>query len=98
MLALLATAVLWLGGEACGTISAPSRLAPEVRAALDAGEVQDVAVTLPFKPEQFHIRLFQSYGTVSGVSGNTVLVRRVAPPSLWEIAKFYWVQSIDTLR
>jgi hypothetical protein len=98
VLTLLVVATLWLGGDACGTLTAPSRLSPDVRAALLAGRVQDVAVTLPFRPEQFHIRLFQEHGTVSGVSGNTVLVRRVAPESLREIAKNYWVQSIDALR
>jgi hypothetical protein len=55
-----------------------------------------VAITLGFAPENFHIRLLQNYGVVSGVQGTTVLVNRVSPDDLRRIARYYWIQRITT--
>ncbi len=70
----------------------------EVRTAVTQRALQDVVVTLQFPPEQFHIKLFQSYGTVSGVRGDAVIIRRVPPEAVSEIARLYWVRQIEPLR
>jgi hypothetical protein len=90
-LALIIT--LW---EGFGWATAPTRISPELQAALDRHEsaLYDIAVTLPFAPRQFHIKLFQSYGTFAGSQDTTVLIRRVAPDRIHEIARKYWVQRI----
>jgi hypothetical protein len=54
----------------------------------------DVVVTLGFPPEDFHIRLFQGYGVVSGVQGNRILLKRVRPEEVRRIAQYYWVRRI----
>jgi hypothetical protein len=92
----VATAI-WLAYDAYGLVTAPSRISPQVAAAADAGLSQDVAVALPFAPEQFHLKLFQTYGTVSGVQGRTVLVRRASPDAIHSIADLYWVERITPL-
>lgn len=97
VLTCVVAAVVWLGYDTFGTLTAPGRLSPDVAAAAAAGRAQDVAVTLPFAPEQYHIKLFQSYGTVSGVRDTTVLVRRASPDAVHAIAKFYWVGHIDPI-
>ncbi len=91
---LAVAAAIWLAYDAYGLVTAPGRLSPQVAAAADAGLSQDVAVALPFVPEQFHLKLFQSYGTVSGVQGTTVVVRRASPDAIRSIAKLYWVERI----
>ena len=54
----------------------------------------NVSVVLGFPPEDFHVRLFQGYGVVSGVRGTTVLVSRVRPEDVRRIARYYWVRRI----
>lgn len=58
----------------------------------------NVVVTLGFAPEDFHIRLFQGYGVVSGVQGTTVLLNRVRPEDVARIARYYWVRRITLQR
>jgi hypothetical protein len=87
-------AIGWGGWELFLTLSAPGRLDPELRSALEKRGPLAVAVTLGFAPENFHIRLLQSYGVVSGVQGTTVLVNRVSPDDLRRIARYYWIQRI----
>ena len=53
-----------------------------------------MAVTLGFPPEDFHVRLFQGYGVVSGVRGTTVLLNRVDPADVRRLARYYWVRRI----
>ena len=84
----------WLGWEAFLRLSAPGRIDDALEAALRQQAPVNIAVTLPFAPEDFHIRLFQSYGVVSGVQGTTVLINRVATEDVWRIARTYWVRRI----
>jgi hypothetical protein len=67
---------------------------PALQPALRGRAPVSVAITLGFTPENFHIRLFQSYGIVSGVQGRTVLVNRVSPEDIRRIAHYYWVERI----
>jgi hypothetical protein len=55
----------------------------------------NVAVTLGFAPEDFHIRIFQAHGIVSGVKGTTVLLNRVPTGDVRKISRYYWVQRIE---
>jgi hypothetical protein len=88
--------VALLGGawEAYVAASAPGRLDGPLRAALDRRPLVDVTVTLGFPPEDFHVRLFQGFGVVSGVRGTTVLLNRVRPEDVRRIARYYWVRRI----
>lgn len=91
---LAAVALLWAGWEAYLALSAPRRLDPALAGALAPGARLDVAVTLGFAPEDFHIRLFQGHGVVSGVRGTTVMLDRVAADDVRRIARYYWVRRV----
>jgi len=94
ILFLLVVACLWAAWQTYLAASAPGRLDAPLRAVLDRGPLVDVAVTLGFPPEDFHVRLFQGYGVVSGVRGATVLLNRVRPEDVRRIARYYWVRRI----
>jgi len=86
---------MWSGWELFLTVTAPQRIDPPLQAALRLRTPVAVAITLGFAPENFHIRLFQGYGVVSGVQGTTVLLNRVSPDDLRRIARYYWVKRIS---
>jgi hypothetical protein len=94
VLFFLGAAILGGGWQAFLAASAPGRLDGSLAAALDRQPLVDVAVTLGFPPEDFHVRLFQGYGVVSGVRGATVLLNRVRPEDVRWIARYYWVRRI----
>ena len=91
---LLVVAVAWGGWELFLTLTAPGRIDEALQASLRARAPVAVAISLGFAPENFHIRLLQSYGVVSGVQGTSVWVNRVSPDDLRRIARYYWVQQI----
>ena len=95
---LLAVGVAWGGWEAFVRLAAPGRIEPEVAHAFAREPLVNVAVTLGFAPEEFHIRLFQSHGVVSGVRGTTVLLNRVPAEEIARIARYYWVRRIAVQR
>jgi hypothetical protein len=92
---LVAVALLWVGWEIYLALSAPRRLDAALVRELDAGGLVNVAVTLGFAPEDFHIRIFQTHGIVSGVKGTTVLLTRVPASDVRRIARYYWVERIQ---
>ena len=94
---LLAVALVLGGYAAYGRLTAPWRIAPALQAELARGGYADIAVRLPFKPEQFHINLFQQVGTVRGVRGNVVLIGRVRSADVKRLSRYYWIQHIDPL-
>jgi hypothetical protein len=94
---LLAVAVVLGGYAAYGRLTAPWRMAPALQAELARGGYADIAVRLPFKPEQFHINLFQQVGTVRGVRGDVVLVGRVPAADVERLARYYWIRRIEPL-
>jgi len=65
---------------------------------LEGAEYANITVTLGFPPEDFHIRVFQTHGIVSGVRGTTVLLNRVTPENVHRISRYYWVQRINAQR
>ena len=89
----LVVAVAWGGWELFLTLTAPDA-STRCSVALEEREPLAVAITLGFAPENFHIRLLQSYGVVNGVQGTTVLVNRVSPGDVRRIARYYWIQRI----
>ena len=95
---LLVVGALWAGWEAYLSLSAPGRVDASLRPALERGAPVDVTIALGFAPEEFHIRLFQDYGVVSGVRGTTVLVNRLRPEDVRRIARYYWVRRIAPQR
>jgi hypothetical protein len=92
---LLVVALLWVAWEAYLAISATRRLDAGLARELERGELVNVAVTLGFAPEDFHIRIFQTHGIVSGVKGTTVRLNRVAPGDVKKMSRYYWVQRIE---
>jgi hypothetical protein len=98
VLFLLTLAVLGGAWEVYLRLSAPGRLAPDLAAALARNERVNVSVRLGFAPEEFHIRLFQGYGVVRGVSGTTVRLDRVSAEDVGRLARYYWVRAIALER
>ena len=66
---LLVVALVLGGYTAYARLTAPGRIASALEVELARGGYADIAVRLSFKPEQFHINLFQQLGTVRGVRG-----------------------------
>ena len=91
---LVTLAVLWGGWEVYLRLSSSWRLAPDAAGALARQPLVNVAVTLGFAPEEFHIRLFQTHGVVSGVRGTTVLLNRVPAEDVARIGRYYWVRRV----
>lgn len=92
---VLAAAAAWGAWSLVVAVTAPARIDPALRPALERRAPVNVAVTLGFAPEDFHVRLFQGYGVVSGVRGTTVLLNRVAPDDVRRIARYYWVRRVS---
>ena len=92
---LIVVALLWAGWETYVMISAARRLDGALAGDLERGGLVNVAVTLGFAPEDFHIRIFQTHGIVSGVKGTTVLLNRVPAADVRRIARYYWVERIQ---
>ncbi len=87
-------AVAGAGWEAFIRLSARGRIDDALARALRQDAPVNIVVTLPFAPEDFHIRLFQGYGVVSGVRDTNVLINRVRRDDVWRIARHYWVRRI----
>jgi hypothetical protein len=85
---------MWAGWEAYLWVSSSRRVEPAVRAALGREPFVDVAITLGFAPEEFHVRLFQAHGVVSGVRGTTVLLNRVPARDVGRIGRYYRVRRV----
>ena len=94
---LLVVALLFGGYTAYARLTAPWRIAPALEAELAREDYADIAVRLSFKPEQFHINLFQQVGTVRGVRGDVVLIGRVRSADVKRLSRYYWIQHIDPL-
>ena len=94
---LLVVALLFGGYTAYARLTAPRRMAPALEAELAREDYADIAVRLSFKPEQFHINLFQQVGTVRGVRGDLVLISRVRSADVKRLSRYYWIQHIDPL-
>jgi len=77
---------------AAGALGAQRKLAPlaplsDTRA--------NYRVALDFPPERFHQLFLQDKGRMVGVHGNVVDMMDVDPAALRDIARQYWVSSIE---
>jgi hypothetical protein len=94
---LVVIVVLWLGWQLYLALSAGGKIAPAVDDEVGTGRPVSISVTLDFAPERFHTLELQEFGRVAGVHDNTVDLRNVAPGAVDDIARIYWVESIDAL-
>jgi hypothetical protein len=99
---LIPAAVMVLALEAgplYGVFTANSRMSPGLRQELrDGRPLYSVVVTLPFRPEFFHITRLQQIGTVAGVQDDSIRVLQLTAAQVREIAGFYWVKKVETLE
>ncbi len=84
----------YVGWQAWLTVVAPGKVAAELKS--DKARV-NVAVTLAFPPERFHVLAMQRFGRVSGTENNSVEVRGVKREDLNAIARPYWVRSVGPM-
>ena len=90
----LVIGLMVVGWQIFLALSAPRRVDAALASQLTQGGYVNVAITLAFAPEDFHIRVFQTHGVVSGVRGTTVLLNRVTPDHVRRISRYYWVQRL----
>lgn len=92
LLAVILAWQVWLAHQAA--VKTPGDLGAYVS---DRGTV-DLRVALRFPPERFHVLMFQRFGRVSGIEGETIEVRGVPSGRVREIARLYWVKAITPFR
>ncbi len=97
LFAVLVLAVLIFGASAYGDLTADRRMTPKVKVALSSQRYLGIAIVLDFPPEDFHMKYFQDLGTMGGVNGTTVLMRRIMADQVRELAGNYWIRRIDLL-
>lgn len=96
---ILTTAVLAIavvGWQLVGLIRAGAVISSDLATLVEKAGTVDVAVVLPFEPESFHMKYFQSFGRIGGVDGSTVLLRDVSGDRVRSLATEYWVASLKT--
>jgi hypothetical protein len=77
--------------------SAEAKIPPPLKQSLQQKNRLNIAVELNFPAEEFHIRLFQRYGTVTNVKGNSVNILRITPDNVKKVTRYYWVKSVQEL-
>ncbi len=97
VVAAFVLAALIFGADVYGSLTSGGRMTPEVKAALANRGYIGVAVVLSFPPEGFHMKYFQNVGTMGGVVGTTVMMRRISADQVWALAGDYWIQRIELL-
>lgn len=81
---------------AWGYITGPGRITPALQAALDANPKRvNIVVTPKFAPEQFHMAVFQEYGSMRGTEGRDATLFRVKPADVRRLSRRYWIEKID---
>lgn len=91
---VLGAVVLYLVWQAWLSIAAPGKVSPEI----DRSKAKvNLLVRLPFRPERFHVLMFQKFGRVSGTTDDSVELRGVEPSRLNAIARYYWVSRVEPL-
>jgi hypothetical protein len=84
----------WLLFQTWTVLAAPAKIDPSLDTTASRGLV-DISVQLNFPPERFHILKLQEYGRLVGTSSDAVQLRRVPLADVNEIARLYWVKSIQ---
>lgn len=91
--ALATIALVLLIAAFWGRISGASHLR-----GLDLTQRSDIAVTLTFEPERFHIEEFQKVGRYQGWSNGRGRIMSADPEALRQLARNYWVRDIEILE
>lgn len=79
-----------------GYLSAPDRMTPELRQALDSGAKRiNIKITTEFPPEEFHMGIYQDAGSIRGTEGATTTVYRVKQNEVRDLARYYWIKRIS---
>lgn len=87
MVLVMLTAAVW------GRIGAASHLRD-----LDLMQGADIAVSLTFEPERFHIEAFQRVGRYQGWSDGRARIMSADTDALRRLARNYWVRDIEILE
>lgn len=94
MLILAGVLGLYLCWQAWLTLAAPGKVSTDI----DRSKPRvNLLVSLPFRPERFHVLQFQKYGRVSGTTDTAVELRGVSPAQLHALARPYWVARVELL-
>ena len=76
--------------------TASGRLTPALQSALDSDQKRfNIVITSDFAPEQFHMAVYQRYGSMRGTDGKNALLYRVKPVDVRRLARKYWIEKID---
>ncbi len=84
--------VLWGGYETHAVWSGERKL--EAAGYADDQAKADLAVTLDFPPEAFHLALLQQAGRLIKVEDRTAFLVDVPEPAARDLAERYWVETI----
>jgi len=91
VIGVILAALVWQGWL---SVAAPGKVSPDI----DRSRARvNLIVILPFRPERFHVLMFQKFGRVSGTTDDSVELRGVAPANLNAIARYYWVRRVEPL-
>lgn len=83
--------LLW-GGYEIAAVRAGERKLDE--AGYPGGPRANLAVTLDFPPEAFHLALLQQAGRLIRVEDRTAFLMGVPEPAARDLAQRYWVKSV----
>ena len=85
-----------IGYYAYAFSTAEGRITPALQTALDTDAKRfNIVVTSGFAPEQFHMAVYQRYGSMRGTDGKNALLYRVKPADVRRLARKYWIEKID---
>ena len=88
--------VIWLGVQAYGLVTGPTRITDALAAALDEKPRNlSLLVTANFPPERFHTNVYNTIGVQRGTEGSTTLLVRVKPSDVRWISQQYWIKQVD---
>lgn len=96
ILFIATVAVIWLGWESYGFVTAPSRLTASLSEELDRNpETVNVLVTAKFPPERFHSNVYNEVGIQRGTEDRTTQLFRARPSGIRWLSRQYWIDEID---
>ena len=77
-------------------ILAPGRITDDLRSEMEhsSGKIMRIEVCYDFTPEDFHIKAMQSYGSIAGVSNNSIFLMYVTTDNIERLSQIYWVDQI----
>jgi len=87
---------IWIGAQAYGLVTGPTRLSDALVAELDRNpDSVSLLVTANFPPERFHSNVYNTIGVQRGTEGSTTLIVRVSPSDVRWISQQYWIKQVD---